>query len=499
MATQKSVKEIKAYHEKNDMLKEKFAAVRGALQLVDLTKNDSRTFTTFSKETLRSYMRNPMANSNNLRQLSNFLYRVCYPYRRIIHYNAEMVDLKAQSIIPMLESYNKKNVSKTLKNYFETLTKVEQINLASEIFKLLVIAWREDTVYGYIYDDDDTFFIHILDGQYCKISSTDGVFNFAYDFSYFRNNTDDLEYWGPEFQQKYTAYQNDNTLRWQELEPEYTICLKVNLEDPILSLPPFVALFEQIIDLVDLQSLQAVKDELSIYKLLVARMETLSNTDEPDDFSVDIDTAIEYYNKFADSLPDYVTSCISPLPIDAIEFKGTTTDDVDMISNSMSNLFQNSGGAQILNSSLISGSTAFEAAIQCDTEMALSSLLPQIEKWMNRYLTYKIGDDHAIVRYMKVSPYTRAKKKKELLESAQNGVPVKLALAALDGFTPLETLSMEFLENECLGLHETWIPLQTSYTQSGAGDTDPITGGAPTKDGLTDEGDATRDGEKNKK
>lgn len=83
-------------------------------------------------------------------------------------------------------------------------------------------------------------------------------------------------------------------------------------------MPPLSGLFEPLIDLIDLQSIQSVKDDLSIYKLLVARLETLTNSDEPDDFSVDIDTAIEYYNRLVESLPDCVSAAISPLKIEIL-------------------------------------------------------------------------------------------------------------------------------------------------------------------------------------
>ena len=85
------------------------------------------------------------------------------------------------------------------------------------------------------------------------------------------------------------------------------------------------------------------------------------------------------------------------------------------------------------------------------------------------------------------------KRKKELLESANAGIPVKMAVASLDGFSPLEVLRMQFIENDVLSLHENWIPLQSTYTTaSGMDDT------KPEKDitELTDEGDASREKEK---
>lgn len=499
----KSVEEVKKYHtSKEAYAKLLFESAQNALKLLDLSKTETRTFSTFSKDKLRSYMKNPFANIGNLRALSRFLCRLSYPYRRLILYNAEMIDLSALSVVPKIDFLKSLNLKGIKKDYFTTLKKIEQMNMEVEILKLAIVAWREDAVFGYIYDDDQNFYIQLLDGDYCKISSVEGgKLNFAYDFSYFRSHSTDLEYWDPEFSQKYNTFTADPNERWQELDPEKTICFKVNIDDLTLSLPPFLALFEQIIDLIDLQSLQSVKDELSIYKLLVLRLETLAGATLPDDFSVDPDTAIDYYKRLCAELPDSVAAILSPVKIDTVEFKGNTTEDVDMISNSMSNLFKNSGGSQILNNGNATGTTAFTALIKADTASALKSLLPQIETWMNYYLTIRLGENHSTVKYMDVSYLTKQEKKKELLTSGQYGVPVKLALAALDGFSPLETLSLQVLENDVLELDKVWIPLMSSHTQSGTPTegTDPLIGGRPPSDDLSDEGEATKEGNKNDK
>lgn len=501
----KSVSEIQQYAVKKEAQEAHFAKVKEAIQLIDLTKTETRSFTIFNKEKLRQYMQNPKSNESNLRNLSRFLYRVSHNYRRLVSYQAEMVDLTAMTVVPYFDMTEEQHDDeKILKSYYDTLIQMDKMNMASEILKCLLIAWREDTFYGYTYEDDSGFFIYPLDGDYCRVSSVnfDGTLNFAYDFSYFRSHQADLEYWDSEFQKKYNQFQSDNTLRWQELDPERTFVIKINIDDPTLNMPPLSGLFEPLIDLIDLQSIQSVKDDLSIYKLLVARMETLTNADEPDDFSVDIDTAIEYYNRLAESLPECVSSAISPLKIEPIEFKGDQTEAVNRISEAASNLFKLSGGAQILDNEKIAGSTAFEAAILCDTMMAVKPVLSQIEERINRYLTFVLGDDHAKVKYLEVSPYTKSKKKKELMESGERGVPVKLAVAALDGFSPLDTLAMDYLENSVLKLHETWIPFSISYTQSSSavaqGKTDPATGGAPKKDEVTDEGEKSRDNDTTK-
>ena len=49
-----------------------YAAVKDALSLIDLTQNRSSSYTTYSRESLRSYLKNPASENNqkNLRKLS---------------------------------------------------------------------------------------------------------------------------------------------------------------------------------------------------------------------------------------------------------------------------------------------------------------------------------------------------------------------------------------------------------------------------------------------
>lgn len=495
----KSVKEMKDALQKYENLKEIFAATNEALQLVDLTKTETRTYQTYSRETLRTYLKSPKSYESQIRNLSKYLYRLCYEYRRICIFYASMICGDAFNIIPLVDPTQENNPDDVLAKYYETLIRWQRMDFANELVKLLIVAWREDTVYAYVYDDSDqeggTCFFHILDGDYCRICAIEeGVFRFAFDFSYFRSHKSELEFWDVEFQHKYRKYESDSTLRWQELDPERQICFKVNSDDPTMDYPSFASLFEAIINAIDLQALQNAKDELSVYKLLVARLQPLSGTDTPDDFEVDVNTAIKYYNRLAESLPESIASCISPLPIEAIEFKDlNTTDDTDMISSSLSNIFKHIGGVILDNDK--SGTAITNMQTILDMKMGQATLLPQVQRWLNLYFNYVIGEDHAYIKYIDgVSPYTRESKRKELLESAQNGLPTKLEISILDGKSPLETTSMLYLENEVLGLTEKLIPLSTSYTKSSSDAADPVTGGAPTKDDtdLSDEGDATR-------
>ena len=477
-------------------------AMIDALQLTDLSKTESRTFQTYSRETLRTYMKSPKSYESQLRNLSRYLYRLCYEYRRICLHYATMICGDAFNIIPLDDFAQEMTPEERTNTWYETMIRWQRMDFASELVKLLIVAWREDSVYAYVYDDSDqeggTCFYQILDGDYCRVSSVEaGVFRFAFDFSYFRSHETYLEYWDSEFKSKYEAYQKDSTLRWQELEPERQVCFKVNSDDPTMDFVPFGGLLEVLINAVDLQSIQAVKDELSAYKLLVARLKPLSGTSDPDDFEIDPDTALKYYNKLAANVPPCVNVVLSPMDIDTIEFKDlNNTDDSDMISNSISNIFKHIGGV-ILNSDK-SGTTIYEAQIIADMKYGQSTLLPQVQRYLNLYFNYTIGTSHGYFKYIDgVCPYTRRQKRKELIESAQNGLP-RMSVGVLDGNTLLEQISMLKLERD-LGLVDLMSnPLNTSYTQSGSqptSNTDPIKGGAPSKDSddLTDSGSKSKE------
>jgi hypothetical protein len=321
----------------------------------------------------------------------------------------------------------------------------------------------------------------------------------AFDFSYFNNasNAKALEWWDKEFTTKFNAYNSDSKLRWQELDPERTWVLKFNYDQNDRIIPPFAALFENIIDLVDLQSITSLKDKLSIYKLLVAKIDTINGATDPDDFAIDLDTAVDFYNKMLGTVPEEIGIVLSPMDITPINFEQSDTDDVNTISKANSNLWEAAGVSQILDNEKLTGASAVRAAQILDGLFAQNPLLWQIQARVNRWLDFILPDNGMRVKYIPVTPYNKDEKIAELKDAASLGLPVKMQYMSLLGISPLEAYSMAHMENNILKLQDSWMyPLQSSYVQNG----ENVSGGQTKKTTeLTDEGDKTRDGEKNKK
>lgn len=490
--------EIKEWYEKNEKNISNFAKAQNALkQLVDPTKSTTRTYSTFDKTKLRTYMKNPPAQYKNLRNLSRYLYYRSSVYRRLVWFNATMIDTNARAVIPIIDINKGGDKAKVLKSYYDTLSVLNNMNLALEFLKAYIIAWREDVFFGMAFYDDTGYFILPVDPDYAKVNGAymTGDLSYVMDMSYYSRHEDMVEWIGEPLTSMYRQYQSNTTEnRWQQMPDEYCVCFKVNIDDYEIPLPPYMNLFNSLINLADLEDIQAVADEANIYKLVTATIPLSNDQDGVDQFLVDPDTAIEYYNKFVESLPDYIAAAITPIPLDVLTFGDDQASDVNKIENATKTVFNTSGGAQLLNSSSISGTTAWQGAIKFDEKYATASLLPQTQAYLNRFLSYQVSNP-AKVKMLETSPYTKSTLKKELLEGAQYGLPTALTVNNLNGFNELETMSLNFLETQVLDIANSFVPLQSSHTQSSSssnesgGQTKDI-GGA---DGITDDGEASQD------
>ena len=486
-----------------------YAAVKDALSLIDLTQNKSITYTTYSRDSLRTYLRNPASENNqkNLRNLSNYLYTVSHVYRRLINFKAYQIQLKSWTVYPDIPLTEEPDMDSILQNYDRVTKYIRNMDMKSQILKCMLQAWKNDVVYGFCYGDpenDGEFFIHLLDPDYCKISSQQyyrGVLNFAFDFSFFDSSTNSyyLDVFDPIFKKMYNKYSTDTNMRWQELPIENTFCIKINTDNLAYPIPPLSGLFDSIINLADLQAVQDLKDELEAYKLIYAKIDTISGTNQVDDFEIDLDLANSFYQKLQAALPSNITLAMSPMKLDTIDFQSNNANDVNVISEAYENIINANGGI-VLNQNKITNSARFKLALQFDSMDAMA-VTEQINAWINLWIINHLGETGMIVEFSDVSPYFIDDKIDKLLKLAQYGIPVKLELAALTNANPTKERGMSYME-EALGLTTaSWNkPLVSSNVQSGLTEnSDGSEGRAKSEEPLSDEGEATRDGNKNDK
>lgn len=484
--------EMKEWYEKNTQNTQ-----NAFKQIRDVTKTTRQTtLSSYSKDSVITYLQNISSNEDNLRNLSRYLFYRSQVYFRLIMYNATMFDLNARTVIPPYDPTKTNNPNKTLKSYYETLQWLERMNLQNQLLPSLINNFIEDVFFGCCWIDETGMFVLALPPDYCKISGRYFTFDFAFsvDMSYFKKYEYLIEYLGEPLSSMYSAYGGNNSNKWQPMPDEHCFATKYRAESWETVCPPYSGLFVDLINLLNLSDIQAVADEQQIYKLITATLPRLNGTDIPDDWAVDINTALDYYRRLESAVPDYVGTVVTPIPLDVISFSDDQATDTTKIQNATKEVLNTSGGAQILNSSTISGAEAFRSATRADTELAISSLLGQIQGWTNRMLSYLVSDP-AKVKFFEVSAYTKDAFKESLQKDLNYGFVSSLAINSLNGFSELDTLSLNYLETEVLNLHKKFIPLQTASTQSGS----DSEGGAPEKSdtSISDEGSETKDQEKN--
>ena len=484
--------EMKEWYEKN--AKDTQNAFK---QIRDVAKTTRQTtLSSYSKENVITYLQNISSNENNLRNLSRYLFYRSQVYFRLIMYNATMFDLNARTVIPKYDPTKNNNPKSMLKSYYETLQWLERMNLQHEFLSVLINNFIEDVYFGCCWIDETGIFILQLPPEYCKINGKyfTGDFSYSVDMSYYKKHEYLIDYLGEPLSSMYSAYGGDNSKRWQQMPDEYALCTKYRLESWETVCPPYSGLFIDLIGLLNLADVQAVADEQQIYKLITATIPLINGSNIPDDWAVDLQTALDYYRKLEASLPNYIGCAISPIPLDVISFSEDQTTDTTKVQNATKEVLNTSGGAQILNSSTISGAEAFRSATRADTELAISSLLGQITGWTNRMLSYLVSDP-AKVKFFEVSSYTKDAFKESLQKDLNYGFVSALAINSLNGFSELDTLALNFLEKDILELDKKFVPLQTASTRSGK-DNEV---GAPEKSDteISGEGSETKDKEKN--
>lgn len=434
--------------------------------------------TKFNRQNVANYLANPQKYEKDLRELSIVLTTISPQYQSLNEYFSSIcrfipvvnVNMDKYSSIEKTEE----KVKKVSKDYYSAISLVDKMNIQHEFQKITSVCMIEDVFYGYEYDTKDSYYIQRLDSDYCRISQiVDGCFAFDFDFKYFDDikkvkNTDEntlIENYPTEFQEKYKIYKTmGNKFRWQPLDYENTICIKY-FENLPFAFPPFANLFDDIADLSDYKELNKTKNEVDNYKFIGLEIPTLSKAEKADDFAVDPDTALTFYEMILNSLPKGVGAFISATPFNEVNFNSSTSTEKDEVSNAENSILLGSGVSPIVFGKGANNGGTVKYSNKTD-QAKMFKFYRQFERWLNRKLKTKYKG-RIKAKLLNVTEWNIDDERDKLLKNAQYGVPNKLELMALNNTTQQEMEGSMFLENEVLKLHDKWIPLQSTHTQSG--------------------------------
>lgn len=446
-----------------------------------------------TRDKIKEYLANPYRYEKQLRKAINYIYGVSTHFRRLIQYFVGLTDW-AYVVEPYKIDPRKANSRTLNNNYRKVLNMLSSMSIKTQFPKILTVCLREDVFYGTFWIGSDTISVQQLPSDYCMISTIeDNVPNVTFNFSYFDKHAEYLDFYPPEFRQKYELYKEHRvTNRWIELDSPNSFAVKCNMDILEYPLPPFAGLLRELYDIENYSMMKQAKTALENYAMLAMTLPM----DEEGNWGIDLQKAEEFWRNLDSVLPEEVGSVLTPMPIDKISFEKSNTGDVDTVADAEQHMFTAAGVSSLLFNNEKASANALLLSIKADQAITYG-IVKSIQDVVNRLIRYQNFGKNFKVNFLDISTYNRKEAGDAYLKAATYGIPTISAYAASQGIGQAELDSMSYLEGTVLDLQRIFKPIQSS-TQMSSEDLESRAatdeGGAP----LKDIGEITESGEQNR-
>ena len=420
----------------------------------------------FTLEEIQEIIREGDLNAQ--RELSRYFYRTNGEYRNNIDFLASL-PLYDTVVVPIIDK--KGSETQIINNFKEACEFIDNLDVPNT-FNHITKEWLKTGVYNGILRQDGKFCtIQDLPFSYCRTRFKDfhNLNILEFNLLYFDKITDAqdraeiLLTFPLEVQQAWTDYCNHKLESpWVMIPAESGGVCFMFTDDPT---PLLLASIPQLKKLEDAVNREEKRDENELYKLLIQKMPI----DKDGELVFELDEVEDIHKSVANMLAD----------IDTVDVLTTFGD------TSLENL-QETTGAQTINriekykdnaydalgrSSLIfnaDGSSTLAYSIKKD-ESLMISYLNVYETWLKFNLNYKFSRIGLTFDF-EILP-TTVFNRKDIESSKFNGAKYgfsKLFAGVALGIKQRDLISLMDFENDYLKMSEKMIPLQSSYTTSGA-------------------------------
>ena len=391
------------------------------------------------------------------------------------------------------------NVDTIKKQYGTLAARLENMHLKHEFSKIMRTLPYQDVYYGLVVESSTDFFLQKMDYRLCKLFQVqDGLYNFRLNLSGIKPQ--ELDAYPDYVQTAYADYLDGNIGQWYLPPADKQICVKMNSQWTY----PYPMLINMIKDIFDLDTYKKLKLQSARtdnYKAILVEVPIDETTVDKPLLSPDTLSIFAEINR--ESLSDDI-GMIHTLGSkgEAISFKDSTNTR-NNVSDAIDEIYNSSGTTK----EFFNGSSS-ATAVMLSVENAsgfVYDVYRQFERWVNRYIklrkfnkpTFKFA-----FYLLDMTVFNRDTVSKRYKEAAAMGVGIDRWLASLD-MTPSRTLGSYIMSKDIFDFHNNLIPLQSAYNASSEIQEidEESEGGRPTAeetgDVLSDDGELTRDGDKN--
>ena len=424
-------------------------------------------------------------NLFSMRAISNYFYNLSGVYARGLHYLADMPTY-SYMITPNINSFDESiNKREIQKNLDRALVFCNTLDIQQTFSKISLQSLIDGAWYGYLRYNGKSFVFEELPINYCRSRyKIDGKHMVEFNVKYFDDviHRSDLRKqvlasYPKEIVNGYLAYKRgelpvdktDMGNYWIRLDKHNAWKFSMREDDQ----PFFISSVPKIIDFDDIREISKRKKEQQLQKLLIQKVPL----NKDGDFIFDMEEARALHLNAETMLSNAINMSV---------LTTFTENDLMEVSEEKNNHNEFDGWEkQVFNDMGISaqlfatdGNLALEKSIKAD-ESLLPRLLRQYQQFVTTTINRFFTPDSSLYDFSfwfpPITHYNKDEFIKNTKELATFGYGKMLPALAM-GQSQRDFLSQIYYENEILNLHDRMVPLQSSHTASGSGESTGETG-----------------------
>jgi len=395
---------------------------------------------------------------------------------------------------------DEKTLKTMSKMHFKLLSKLEDMHLKHEFSKIMKCLPYQDIYCGLVVENATDFFFQKIDYRICRLYQVqDGLYNFQINLAAI--NPKEIGGYPDYVQDAYVKYKNNDKVgtNWYLPPADKQICVKLNTQWSF-PYPMLIGLVRDILDLNVYKKLKLQSARTDNYKAIMVKVPIDTSTvDKP---LLSPRTLGVFAEMNRESMSDDI-GMIHVLGDDgeAISFKDSS-NTTNNVSDAVTEIYNDGGITQELFNGSSSG-TAVTFSVE-NVSGFVYGVYRSLETWMDRFIKlrkYNRSTFKFAFYLLDATIFNREKVTKRYQDVCMVGIPaVDRVMASLD-MSPSRTFGANILHNKIFDYYGKFKPLASSYNSTADALASSNESGRPTNEErgeiLSDEGELTKDGEKN--
>lgn len=433
------------------------------------------------RDNLIKMVQDPKSNEKKLRRFAQYLYNVQTPFKRLVHYYADMLTFDI-AVYPVNATEKDMKTDEFKKQYNKIWKDLSKFEYKKEFKNILIGMMTEDAKFMYLRDEDpNRTTLQEMPVDYCIIDSRFPYgWLYSFDLNYFNIQGVDINSFATEFKEYYANWMNlmNGAIdyapnirpelrdgRWtylQQINPKRSWVFKFH--DIFAGLvPPLLGLFVDANEIDNFKQLQTTKTALDVYNLLIGLIPVNKNknSSKHDDLAISAELAGAFNALVNQQLPDGVK--FGTVPFDDVKqfdfSKNAQTRD-DIVGDAITNFYKTGGTDQALFNADKPNATTMGASTLVDGEF-IKSVYGVFEAFLNYQLIKKF-DKYKFKIKFSGTMFDKEKRKEDAMKMAEYGI-ITPDLPASLGMTEKEMRDGISLM-QALGYPSNLQPVPTSHT-----------------------------------